>query len=336
MEDAELKNSGNDDSTEPQDSEAEIKRPDPSSSLGQVKPGTPWGVARPHIYTHARHALATAETEKAAYVKLDLPDPLNKRVLGFLGNFGSGKTEVAVNFAMQMGLAALDQDDPFNGPVRVVDLDIVNPYFRSREAAEPLNDIGVEVVMPSGDKFWADLPIILPEVKGLLKQSDGKLILDVGGDDLGARVLSHMKDDFPEGEYTLMMVVNANRPFTAEIAGAKKVLSELESAAGLKVGGLIANTHLMDETDASEVRRGYEFAKEMSRDTGIPLLMVAAEPRLIFGDVENPSELLDKNEFDCVLLPLYRFMLPPWRSPTVSPRAGGEARAFEIDPTGEA
>jgi hypothetical protein len=223
---------------------------------------------------------------------------LKRRVIGFLGNFGSGKTEVAVNFAMQLGLASARPDDPFEGPVRIVDLDIVNMYFRSREAAEPLADAGVEVVAPAGQEFWADLPIIVPEVKGLLN--------------LGARVLSHLSQDFPSGDYTLTMVVNANRPFTSSIEGARKVLDELETAAGLKIGGLIANTHLMDETGPDEVRRGYEFTAKMGRETGLPVVMVAAESRLMDDSVPRA---LRAAEFDCPLIPLYRFMLPPWRKP---------------------
>ncbi len=304
-------------------------RPDPSSSLDQVKPGTPWGVAKPHIYTHARHALAGSEAIKAAYVPLDLPDLLKKRILGFLGNFGSGKTEVAVNLAVQLGLAARQEDDPFEGPVRLIDLDIVNPYFRSREAIEPLAEAGVEVVSPGGEKFWADLPIIVPEIKGFLKLGKGTLILDIGGDDLGAKVLSHLKDDVPPDDYTLTMVVNANRPFTSDLEGAKKVLGELEGAAGLRIGGLVSNTHLMDETTPDEVRRGYRFAKEMSEKTGLPLLAVSAEAQLL-EDGEKSG--LVAEEFDCLLLPVYRFMLPPWKKPMVQGRLGGESRAIgQID-----
>jgi hypothetical protein len=290
------------------------------SDLDQVHPGTPWGVARPHIYTHARHALGTAESIRAAYYPLDLPGPLKRRVIGFLGNFGSGKTEVAVNFAMQLALAATDPDNEYKGPVSIVDLDIVNLYFRTREASEPLAEVGVEVVSPGGENFWADLPIILPEVKGRLKRSEGTLILDVGGDDLGAKVLSHLKDDFPRGEYTLLMVLNANRPFTSDIAGARKVLDELEGAAGLKIEGLVSNTHLMDETGPDEVRRGYMFAKETGEAAGLPLLMVAAENHLV--DFGEGTGKVKSEEFDCPLLPIYRFMLPPWRS-RASGRSGG-------------
>ncbi|HDS30066.1 MAG TPA: cobalamin biosynthesis protein CbiA [Firmicutes bacterium] len=284
----------------------------PGTDLDQVRPGTPWGVALPHIYTHARHALGTSESIKAAYARLDLPEILKRRIIGFLGNFGSGKTEVAVNFAMQLALAASDSENEFSGSVRIADLDIVNPYFRSREASEPLSEAGVEVISPSGENFWADLPIILPEIKGRLKDQDGTLILDVGGDDLGAKVLSHLNDDFARGEYALLMVVNANRPFTSSVDGARKVLSELETAAGLKIEGLVSNTHLMDETDPDVIRHGYRFTLEMSEAAGVPVVMVAAEHRLIDSGAGMGG--VKQDEFNCPLLPLYRFMLPPWRT----------------------
>ncbi len=325
MDETELKNNDGEESSGPEQPDEEIARPDPLSNLKQAHAGIPLGVAKHHIYTHARHALGGSEAINAVYQRLELHDLLLKRILGFLGNFGSGKTEVAVNFAMQLGLAAQKDDDPFEGRVRVIDLDIINPYFRSREAVEPLNLAGVEVVMPGGENFWADLPIILPEVKGHIKRTDGKLILDVGGDDLGARVLSHLSQDFPVDNTTLMMVVNANRPFTSEIEGARSVLNELESAAGLKIGGLIANTHLMDETDPDEVRRGYQFTKEMSEQTGLPLLMIAVESRLID---DGSGVGIRADEFDCPLLPIYRFMLPPWRQAQVRGRHGGESRAI--------
>ena len=312
MDDSALKQEADPDLSKPENG----RRPLDDSSLKQVKPGVPWGVARHHIYTHAMHALGRGEALKAAYIKLYLPPLLKRRVIGFLGNFGSGKTEFAVNFAMQLGLAASRPDDPFEGPVRIIDLDIVNAFFRSREAAEPLEEVGVEVIFPGDDKFWADLPIILPRVKGSLKRTDGTLILDVGGDDLGAKVLSHMAGDFPVDNYTLLMVVNANRPFTSTIEGARKVLCELEEAAGLEIGGLVANTHLMDETTPDEIRRGYEFTLQMGRETDLPVLMIAAETRVINIDEggSGGSSGIRSSEFDCPLLPLYRFMLPPWRT----------------------
>jgi len=326
MDESELKKKGDLEDGKP--SGRKPRHPEQVSNIQQVHAGTPLGVAAPHIYTHARHALSGSETIHAAYVNLELPELLKRRVVGFLGNFGSGKTEVAVNFAMQLGLAMGSSNDKYEGPVSIIDLDIVNPYFRSREAIEPLSAVGVDVISPTGEHFWADLPIILPEIRGRLKMGTGTLILDVGGDDLGARVLSHMKEDFSEGDYVLGMVVNANRPFTSDIEGASRVLSELNEASGLKIGGLIANTHLMDETSPDEVRRGYNFAKEMGESTGLPVLMVSVESHLIDIESSGDDNRIKPDEFGCPVLPLYRFMLPPWSSQQVRGRPGGESRAI--------
>ncbi|HEX9744637.1 MAG TPA: cobalamin biosynthesis protein CbiA [bacterium] len=280
------------------------ERPLSDSNLQQTRPGIPVGTPAQHIYTHTAHVLKSPQTVVAAYSKINFPDQLLRRVVGFLGNFGSGKTEVAVNFAMQLGLASQDPDNQYSGPVKIVDLDIVNMYFRSREAVIPLEYAGVDVINPSGDQFWADLPIILPEVRGAIMQQSGSLILDVGGDDLGAKVLSHIVADIQRTDHALLMVVNAKRPFTSDLDGARKVFKELEFSSGLKITGLVSNTHLMQHTDEEIIREGYEFAKRMSAAAGVPLLMVAMESRYI--------EKFSETDLDVPILPLYRFMLPPW------------------------
>ena len=132
----------------------------------------------------------------------------------FVGNYGSGKSEVAVNCALQFA----DGGET----VRLVDLDVVNPYFRSREAVATLEAHNVEVVMPKGGLQWADLPVVLPRVKGVIAKPDGRLILDVGGDDVGARVLSSLADVLQRAEHQLLQVINSRRPFTDTVEGCLK------------------------------------------------------------------------------------------------------------------
>ena len=111
----------------------------------------------------------------------------SKSILIIVGGYGSGKSEVAVNLSRQLVNAG-------SAPVAIADLDIVNPYFRSREASEQLTSLGIRTINPAGGQKYADLPIILPEIKGAIEQRQGVLVLDVGGDDVGARVLSSLSE----------------------------------------------------------------------------------------------------------------------------------------------
>lgn len=228
-----------------------------------------------------------------------LPDhPLpTAPIVGFVGNYGSGKTEVAVNYALQ--LAATDRS------VAVADLDLVNPYFRCREALERLEERGIRVVVPRGANRYGELPIMLPEVRGLLSASDQISILDVGGDDVGARALSHLAPDFPEpGGYELWQVVNRQRPFTDTVEGCLRMRSEIEQSSRLAITGLVANSHLMDETTVEVVEQGYEFACSVGEKADLPVVMLVVSTILC-------SEI-DMDGLACPVLAIDRQMNPPW------------------------
>jgi len=128
-----------------------------------------------------------------------------ERILLFVGNYGSGKTEVSVSLAIRL---AKDHR------VAVADLDVVNPYFRCREARGEMESRGIRVINPEGEYRAADLPIILPEIRGAVQAGEEFLIMDVGGDDVGARVLGSLADVFCGRAYAMLQVVNAKRPFT--------------------------------------------------------------------------------------------------------------------------
>ena len=210
------------------------------------------------------------------------------------GNCGSAKTEVSVNLALRLADSR---------PVRIVDLDIVNPYFRCREAREEMEARGIRVIYPRGEYHAADLPIVLPEVKGVLAEEGGVTILDVGGDDLGARVLSSLAEFVPADQYSMLLVVNAKRPFTGDVAGCLKMRDEIEAASRLSVTGVISNTHLMDETTPETVREGLALARAVAEAGGLAFEFATVDARLA-------GEFADE---DCTLLPIERRMLPPWR-----------------------
>jgi hypothetical protein len=222
---------------------------------------------------------------------------LDKKKLLFVGGYGSGKTEVAVNFASYLAKYGYL-------PLSIVDLDIVNPYFRSREAVMPLTVLGVKVISPAGEQGTADLPIIVPQVKGAVESDEQRVVLDVGGDDVGARVVSSLAGSFPADDYEMLMVLNKNRPFTSDLQSSVRMLKQIEAASRLRFTGLVSNTHLIDETTPETVLDGLKLAREVGRETGLEVRFVSAK--------EDVLKRIDPEDLDCPVLPLERFMLKPW------------------------
>lgn len=221
------------------------------------------------------------------------------RVTIFIGNFGSGKTEVAVNFALTLANVR-----PKLPQLSIVDLDIVNPYFRCREACEELDAAGIGTVFPKGEFKWADLPIILPEVKGVLENKDGLAVLDVGGDDIGARILSSLSDSIDKKECDVLFVLNISRPFTSDAKGATKMMNEVSEAGGIPITGLAVNPHLIQETAPELIYKGILMAEEVSKQTNIPIRFVSA--------IDEMIKELDLSKIGHPVLSLKRRMLKPW------------------------
>ena len=177
------------------------------------------------------------------------------------GNYGSGKTEVSVNLAVENNARGMD--------VRLADLDLVNPYFRSREARHQLRDLGIEVILPHEQYMAADLPILVPEVAGAIREQKAMVILDVGGDNVGATVLASLADRLKNVSVNMLQVVNPFRPFTESIAACKKIKTEIESASKIKMSGVVGNANLIDETEPDHIYEGYEFALGFARECGL-------------------------------------------------------------------
>jgi len=232
----------------------------------------------------------------------------DERLVMIAGNFGSGKTEVSVNLALHLSATG--------HRVQIADLDLVNPYFRCREAADLMASHDIRVVVPPGAQVWADLPIILPEIRGMLHPPDGTITLfDVGGDDVGARALSAFRPAMGDAPYELWQVVNSKRPFTSTVEGCLTMRHALEAASRFTVTGLVANSHLIDETTPEAVLEGWRLAREVSRETGLPVRAVA-----VMGSMADAAAL---DEIDAPILRLERYMLPPWlqRDEPVRPAA---------------
>lgn len=225
---------------------------------------------------------------------------ISRPIVALVGGFGSGKTEVSVNLAKY--LVSLKTN-----PVTIADFDLVNPYFRTREAVSEMEALGIRVIVPRGGNFYADLPILLPEIKGAIEQHDGILVLDVGGDAQGTRALGSLSDEFVPGQYDMWMVLNSRRPQTADLSATINTMKRIEATAHLNFTGLVSNSHMIDETDAEVLIEGYRLAQAVGRETGLPLAFVSAKGSVL--------EKIDTGIFQCPVLPLTRSMLKPWERP---------------------
>ena len=227
-----------------------------------------------------------------------------ERIVLIVGNFGSGKTEVAVNLAIRLSRRQ---------QVSIADLDVVNPYFRCREARQEMEGFGIRVINPEGDYHAADLPIVLPEIRGAIQHDQGILIFDVGGDDVGARVLSSLADVLADRPCAMLQVLNSRRPFTETVEGSLRIRSEIEAASRLRITELVSNTHLLEETDAATVLDGLRLAREVSETGGLPIAFVTAN--------ENLRGELDMQAVGYPVLWIKRRMLPPWKLRSMTDRA---------------
>ena len=189
------------------------------------------------------------------------------------GHYGTGKTEFSVNLALALAEAG--------ERTALADLDIVNPYFRSRERRELLEAAGVRLIATSQALADADVPALPAELHAVLEDRTVRGVLDIGGDPSGARVLARYRPRIVKEDYRLLYVVNAARPEVRTAERSAEVLRAIETVTGLACTGLVNNTHLCGETTAEDVREGGALAEEVSRLTGIPVACHAAEARFL-------------------------------------------------------
>ena len=214
------------------------------------------------------------------------------------GHYGSGKTEIAVSLAMLLASGSAQK-------VSLVDLDIVNPYFRSRERRDLLKAVGVTIYGSAfKEESTMELPALGAGLRAPLEDSSCRVIVDVGGNDSGALVLNQFTKYFTDSETTMLAVVNANRPDTRCLGGALMHIEAIEAVTGLEINGIVNNSHLLRETTAGTVIKGHELCREISEATG----------KIIWCDcypdgIVRPEDLPGLSER---LLPLGMHMRPTW------------------------
>ncbi len=197
----------------------------------------------------------------------------HKRLTLFAGHYGSGKTNIAVNYAL-----ALARE---NKKVCIADLDIVNPYFRTADSAENLESAGVTLISPQFAGSNVDLPALPAESYRLVEDKESFGIMDIGGDDRGAYALGRFAPMIrEENNYRMAFVVNFCRPLTPTAKDALEVLREIEAACGIPFTCIVGNTNLGPETAPELLLASAEKTEELSRLSGLPIWLYTAEESL--------------------------------------------------------
>ena len=194
----------------------------------------------------------------------------HKRLTLFAGHYGSGKTNIAVNYALKLAKEGKD--------VVIADLDIVNPYFRTKDSAAVLEAAGVKLISPQFANTNVDLPALPAEAYRLVQDKSIYGIMDIGGDDRGAYALGRYVPTLKEeNNYRMVFVANASRPLTRTPEEALEVMREIEAACGLAFTDIINNTNLASETTPETVLHSQDYMEKLSEISGLPIFATSAE-----------------------------------------------------------
>jgi hypothetical protein len=221
---------------------------------------------------------------------------INKRVTILTGHFGSGKTEIAINLALN--------EKKIHNKTAINDLDIINPYFRSRDVSDIFEQQDIELIAPANRLQTSDLPIVSGEIYRVLHDHRYRVIIDAGGDKDGAMALGQYYHEWKELKPELLFVLNANRPYVSTLEGARYTIEQIEKAARLKVTGIINNSNIGSETSMTDILNGYELSFKLSSMLSIPLLYTT-----ISVDLENKSSCFAKSH---QVMFIKRYMKLPW------------------------
>ena len=193
-----------------------------------------------------------------------------KRLTLFAGHYGSGKTNIAVNYALHLARKG--------EKVCIADLDIVNPYFRTKDSEDELFAAGIKLVSPQYANSNVDLPALPAESYRLVQDKSTYGIMDIGGDDRGAYALGRYAEAIKaEGDYRMAFVVNCYRPLTSTVEDTVEIMREIEAASGLKFTCIVNNSNLGCETTPEVVMDSLDFVERLSRETGLEIWMHTAE-----------------------------------------------------------
>ncbi len=198
----------------------------------------------------------------------------DKRVNIFMGHYGSGKTYVSVNYAIAL--------KKYSDKVSIYDLDIVNPYYRTVDALQMLQNNNVELIVSPYAETNVDIPAMNSGAYKMLNPDFGCAVLDIGGDDRGALALGRFREGIlSENNYEVFFVVNRFRPETRTIKDAIQIKEEIEKSAKLKFTAIVNNANLGNETTEEHIVSGYEFCLQLGKTVGLPVKFTSVRNDLI-------------------------------------------------------
>ena len=196
---------------------------------------------------------------------------LQRRVLVLIGGYGAGKTQLSISLAIQRAREAKR--------VALVDLDLINPYFRLREIAEPLEREGVEVIRPEGDLAFAENPSLPAQIDGALRDPRRHVVLDVGGNETGATIVGRYHSLLEAKDVAVLQVVNVFRPFSRTVEEIESMRRDMERKSHLKVQGWINNSNLMDWTTCEEWQTSVGLMQSLVDQSKIPIVTCGVNPK---------------------------------------------------------
>lgn len=207
-----------------------------------------------------------------------------KRITLLCGHYGSGKTNVAVNMALSLRKQ--------RERVAIADLDIVNPYFRSKDSISDFQDNGIRLICSEYANSNVDIPALPQDMYAITDDKELSVIIDVGGDDRGALALGRLAPKIiEENDYEMLMVINCYRPLTRDAVSTIEVMREIEYAGHIKFTGIVNNSNLGVATTPEDVLKSIEYAKEVSKQSGLPLVYTTVNEN-IYNDLCDKIENL--------------------------------------------
>ncbi|MBE6808182.1 MAG: hypothetical protein E7524_01795 [Ruminococcaceae bacterium] len=208
-----------------------------------------------------------------------------KRITLLCGHYGSGKTNVALNMAYELKKSYSN--------VAIADLDIVNPYFRTKDSAKDLEEKEIKLIVSEFAGTNVDIPAMPAEMYSLTDDKTVRAVIDVGGDDRGALALGRIAPSIlEENDYECLLVINKFRPLTPDVESTLEVMSEIETACGIKITGLVNNSNLGVETTAEDVLGSLEYANSVAKATNLEIVCTSVNETLYNELKEKINNLL--------------------------------------------